>query len=75
VDIIKGYREDAAAIPQAVYPDENGIIVVEIKELERIEIHFPASPVNSLSPLPIGPTLDTGMKNRKDIIVNITPGY
>jgi len=102
VDIIKGYREDAAAIPQAVYPDENGIIAVEIKELERLEIHFPASPVNNLSPLPIGSTLDTGkgifywqpgpgfigeynlvfieeentgMVNRKDIKVNITPEF
>ncbi|MCX6582296.1 MAG: S8 family serine peptidase [Candidatus Aminicenantes bacterium] len=56
VGVIKGYRENAA--PQAVYPDGNGIISIEIKELERVEIHFPASPVNNVSPLPIGSTLD-----------------
>jgi len=54
--VIKGYREDAA--PQRIYPDATGIITVEIKELERVEIHFPASPVNNVSPLPIGSTLD-----------------
>jgi hypothetical protein len=58
VGVIKGYKKNAA--PQMVYPDENGIITVEIKELERLEIHFPASPVNSLSPLPVGSTLDKG---------------
>ncbi|MCX6583305.1 MAG: Ig-like domain-containing protein [Candidatus Aminicenantes bacterium] len=58
VDIVKGYREDAATTPQTVYPNENGIIAVEIKELERVEIHFPVSPVNNISSLPIGSTLD-----------------
>jgi len=56
VGVIKGYREDAA--PQMIYPDATGIITIEIKELERVEIHFPASPVNNVSPLPIGSTLD-----------------
>jgi len=51
VDIVKGYREDDAATPQTVYPNEDGIIAVEIKELERVEIHFPVSPVNNISPL------------------------
>jgi len=58
VGVIKGYREDAAAAPQTVYPDENGIIAFEIKELERLEIQFSPGVAN-VSPLPIGSTLDT----------------
>lgn len=56
VEVIKGYRENAR--PQMVGPDKNGIIRIEIKELERVAIHFPASPIDNLSPLPIGSTLD-----------------
>ncbi len=43
-----------------VYPDENGTIYIEIKELERLEIHFsdPGAPTLNLSSLPIGSTLD-----------------
>ncbi len=70
VGVIKGYREDAA--PQTVYPNENGIIAVEIKELERVEIHFPASPVNNVSPLPIGSTLD---KEKGVFYWNPGPGF
>ncbi|MCX6581321.1 MAG: leucine-rich repeat domain-containing protein [Candidatus Aminicenantes bacterium] len=67
VDIIKGYGEDATAIPQAVYPDENGIIAVVIKELERVEIQLGENNAdirgylissNGLNKLPIGSTLD-----------------
>jgi hypothetical protein len=65
VGVIKGYRENA--IPQAVYPDENGIIAVVIKELERIEIQLGENNAdiqgylissNGLTKLPIGSTLD-----------------
>jgi hypothetical protein len=51
--------------PVTVYPNEKGIITIEIKELERVEIHFLDSTVNielrtlNLSPLPIGSTLDS----------------
>jgi hypothetical protein len=38
VEMIKGYSNDGQR--QEIYPDENGVIVVEIKEMERIEIHF-----------------------------------
>jgi hypothetical protein len=53
--------------PEVVYPNERGIITIEIKELERVEIHLCDSTVTvnieprtlNLSPLPIGSTLDT----------------
>jgi hypothetical protein len=62
VDVIKGYRKDVD--PQHIYPDENGIITVEITELERLEIHFFEPTLNveprtlNISGLPIGSTLD-----------------
>jgi len=50
----------------SVYPDENGLISVEIKELERIEIHFyedteagQAFRIKNRLPLPTGSTLDS----------------
>jgi hypothetical protein len=52
----KGYNENVG--PQKVYPDKNGIINVEIRELEQVEVHFFQSTLN-ISPLPIGSTLDT----------------
>jgi hypothetical protein len=51
--------------PVVVYPNDKGIIMIEIKELERVEIHFFDSTVNieprtlNLSSLPIGSTLDS----------------
>jgi len=51
--------------PVVVYPNDKGIIMIEIKELERVEIHFFDSMVNieprtlNLSSLPIGSTLDS----------------
>jgi len=71
VGIIKGYRKDVE--PQQIYPDANGIINVEIKELERIKIGlFPGTigtlpsmrwvgyqlVGSQLRALPIGSTLD-----------------
>jgi parallel beta-helix repeat protein len=56
VGVIKGYK--VAVEPQTIYPDYNGNIMIEIKELQRIEIHFSNSTLN-ISPLPIGSTLDT----------------
>ncbi|NIM17577.1 MAG: hypothetical protein GTO45_36650 [Candidatus Aminicenantes bacterium] len=44
-----------------VYPDEKGMINAEIKELEPLEIHFfdiENSTLNTITPLPIGSTLD-----------------
>jgi hypothetical protein len=38
VEMIKGYSNHGRR--QEIYPDENGVIVVEIKEMERIEIHL-----------------------------------
>ncbi|MCP5045949.1 MAG: hypothetical protein GY940_02185 [bacterium] len=45
--------------PKLVYPGENGVIAVEIKELDRLEIHFPG-PVSAISRLPIGSSIDVG---------------
>jgi hypothetical protein len=55
VRIIKGYKKNVE--PEIMIPNENGIIHINIKELERLEIHFPDSRPN-ISFLPIGSTLD-----------------
>lgn len=68
VEIRKGYNRDIS--PQIIYPDKNGGLNVEIKELERLEIHLSPSKEpcrysgyligrDQLKPLPIGSTLDT----------------
>jgi len=50
--------------PVVVYPNDKGIITIEIKELERVEIHLFDSTVNieprtlNISLLPIGSTMD-----------------
>jgi hypothetical protein len=41
VNIKKGYNH--CIEPQTCYPDENGIITIEIKELEPIDIHLPGA--------------------------------
>jgi hypothetical protein len=38
VEIIKGYNRNI--IPSTLYPDDNGIITIEITELERVEIRL-----------------------------------
>ncbi len=38
VEVIKGYNRNV--VPLENYPDENGNITIEIRELERIEIHL-----------------------------------
>jgi hypothetical protein len=69
VDVIKGYARDVE--PRMLYPDDNGMITIEINELERLEIHLERSPQSSFysgyhvvgnrfMPLPIGSTLDPG---------------
>jgi hypothetical protein len=47
--------------PYEIYPDEKGIISIEIKELEHLEIRFfdeENSTLKNITPLPIGSTLD-----------------
>jgi hypothetical protein len=51
----KGFNENKE--PQKIYPDKNGTINIEIRELERVEVHFFQSMLN-ISPLPIGSTFD-----------------
>jgi len=52
------------AEPLVVYPDDEGIITIKIKELERLEIHFFEPTLNveprtlNISRLPIGAALD-----------------
>jgi hypothetical protein len=67
IRVRRGYNQRIK--PKALSPDEKGMITIEIKELERVEIHFfaPKEPtlndehrtLNNITPLPIGSTLDT----------------
>ncbi|HLP61569.1 MAG TPA: hypothetical protein VK186_22200 [Candidatus Deferrimicrobium sp.] len=57
VRVKKGFDSDIKT--QEMYPDDNGIITIEIKELERVEIHFRTGSTVNLSPLPIGSTFDS----------------
>jgi hypothetical protein len=66
VQIKKGYKSNM--LPQTIYPDNDGIITIEINQLERLEIHLDRlnsssysgcqKVGNKLNPLPIGSTLD-----------------
>jgi hypothetical protein len=38
IGVVKGFRKDAET--RTVFPDYRGIVTVDIKELERIELHF-----------------------------------
>jgi hypothetical protein len=51
----KGYNENKKS--QKILPDKNGTVNIEIRELERVEVHFSQSMLN-ISPLPIGSTFD-----------------
>jgi hypothetical protein len=65
----KGYNKNIR--PQRIYPDKNGLITIEIEELERFEIRLAPENTfscrytgylvvgNSLKALPIGSTFDT----------------
>ena len=64
IKIKYGYGENKA--PEFIHPDDNGIISIKIRELERIEIHLDGSNYtghqlvgNRLKRLPIGSFLDT----------------
>jgi hypothetical protein len=72
IRVKKGYNEDTE--PREIYPDEHDMITIEIKELERLEIHIPEgtrglAPLSrytgyhvvgpQLRALPIGSYLDT----------------
>jgi hypothetical protein len=66
VGIKKGYNKNIE--PQIIYPDENGNINMEIRELERLAVTLENAPFmwysgymvvdRQLEPLPIGSTLD-----------------
>jgi hypothetical protein len=48
IRILKGYSNEDQ--PQLIYPDENGVINIEINELERVEIHL-SEGTRGLAPL------------------------
>jgi len=68
VEIIKGFKKNAK--PQKMYPDRSGNIAIEIKPLERLELHLsPGARYSTLKKgyqsvgsqvrrLPVGSTLD-----------------
>jgi Leucine-rich repeat (LRR) protein len=62
INIRKGYGRNIQ--PRIIYPDAMGISRIEIKELERIELHLSNADSgyliagNKLHPLPVGSTLD-----------------
>jgi hypothetical protein len=49
-----GYDENKA--PESVFPDDNGVISIKIRELERVEIHFEGT--GGLAPLSNAPASD-----------------
>ena len=51
-----GYNKNIK--PQRINPDENGIINIRVKELERLVIHF-SEGTRGLAPLPPGSTFDS----------------
>lgn len=55
VQFRQGYNEETEM--QLLTPDENGVIQAQIRELERLELHFNES-MELVSPAPIGATLD-----------------
>ena len=62
IHVKKGYNPGIE--PKIIYPDESGNITIEIRELERIEIHFPDPGLTgeprilNIFPLPIGAAVD-----------------
>ena len=69
VKVKKGYNQHIE--PQIIYPDDSGNIIIEIKELQRVEIHLEGYEKNwlvyrmigqQLRTLPIGAVFD-GKRN------------
>ena len=56
IDVIAGYGEQSKTNPFS--PGKDGVITIETRELDRIELHFPGETLN-ISKLPIGSTLDS----------------
>lgn len=55
IEIKKGFRN---INPEEIYPGHNGVTTVSIKQLERVELHFPGEAL-IVSRLPVGSTLDS----------------
>jgi Right handed beta helix region/Bacterial Ig domain/Viral BACON domain len=61
VDVLTGFS--TRDVPRPVKPGANGVITVNLNELDRFEMHFfpgggEVGEIQSLTPLPIGSTLD-----------------
>jgi hypothetical protein len=71
IRVKKGFKEDSEA--ESVYPDDKGLTHITLKELERVEIHFPDTSLikplgMQVTPgryrsLPIGSSLDREKNN------------
>ncbi|MGD2093337.1 MAG: hypothetical protein PVH61_44665, partial [Candidatus Aminicenantes bacterium] len=76
VKVVKGYNQNIE--PQIIYPDGSGDINIEIKELERVEVHFNRVPSprglsegkRGLAPLPNNSESSTGFTFGFQIIGN-----
>ncbi len=55
IGIKKGFNN---IILEETYPDHNGLIVVRVRQSERVEIHFPGEALIASS-LPVGSTMDS----------------
>jgi hypothetical protein len=55
ISIKKGFKNKAS---EKIYPTHDGVTVIRIKQLERVEVHFPGEALIA-SPLPVGSTLDS----------------
>ena len=47
VKVQKGYNPWAEEEAEIVYPDGQGIVLIEIKALERLELHFPETEISA----------------------------
>jgi hypothetical protein len=70
VRVKKGYREDAPF--ETFYPAENGIIYIEVKELERLEIQFTA-PYRTQNPGTFQPSNHPTIQPSNHRTLNLTP--
>jgi hypothetical protein len=63
--IKKGYNQNIE--PKIIYPDNNGNITIEIKELQRVEIHFnrvpsPNAPISTSSEFESSTSIPAGFQ-------------
>ncbi len=65
VTISRGYKDSFE--PQLMFPDNKGKLIITVKELERLEVHFfnsdhgtmTGKSIQAIAPLPVGSALDS----------------